>query len=88
MLVHARRISHGSIRPPDVILRCSFTRPSTTLAVIEGMGTRLGVSVILTDFDVYFLLQLLVILSQEGLGVQLIMTVVIIIIIICFKIGL
>ena len=60
------------------------------LAVIEGLGTRLGVSVILIDFDVSFLLQLLIILSQESLGVQLMMTVVIIIIIviICFKIGL
>ena len=28
-------------RPPDVILRRSFTRPSTALAVIEGLGTRL-----------------------------------------------
>ena len=80
-------ISHASIRPPDAILHRSFTRPSTALAVIEGLGTRLGVSVILIDFDVSFLLQLLVILSQEGIGIQLIMTVVIIIII-CFKIGL
>ena len=32
---------HTSKRPPDVILRRSFTRPSTTLAVIEGLGTRL-----------------------------------------------
>ena len=32
---------HTSRRPPDVILRRSFTRPSTTLAVIEGLGTRL-----------------------------------------------
>ena len=34
-------ISHASRRSPDVILRRSFTRPSTTLAVIEGLGTRL-----------------------------------------------
>ena len=34
-------ISHASVRPPDVILRRSFTRPSTALAVIEGLGTRL-----------------------------------------------
>ena len=34
-------ISHASRRPPDVILRRSFTRPSTVLAVIEGLGTRL-----------------------------------------------
>ena len=26
---------------PDVTLRRSFTRPSTVLAVIEGLGTRL-----------------------------------------------
>ena len=31
---------HASRRPPDVNLRRSFTRPSTTLAVIEGLGTR------------------------------------------------
>ena len=55
--------------------------------MIEGLGMRLGVNVILIDFDVYLLLQLLVILPQEGLGVQLMMTVVIVIII-CFKIGL
>ena len=36
---------HASKRPPDVILRRSFTRPSTTLAVIEGLGrTRLYLS--------------------------------------------
>ena len=35
-------ISHASRRPPDVILCRSFTRPSTALAVIEGLGTRLG----------------------------------------------
>ena len=34
-------ISHVSRCPPDVILRRSFTRPSTALAVIEGLGTRL-----------------------------------------------
>ena len=34
-------ISHDSRRPPDVILRRSFTKPSTVLAVIEGLGTRL-----------------------------------------------
>ena len=28
---------HASKHPPDVILRRSFTRPSTTLAVIEGL---------------------------------------------------
>ena len=33
---------HTSKRPPDVILRMSFTRPSTVLAVIEGLGTRLA----------------------------------------------
>ena len=27
---------------PDVILRRSFTRPSTVLALIEGLGTRLS----------------------------------------------
>jgi len=32
---------HTSKRPPD-ILRMSFTRPSTALAVIEGLGTRLA----------------------------------------------
>ena len=35
------RKCHASRRPPDIILRRSFTRPSTTLAVIEGLGTRL-----------------------------------------------
>ena len=33
-------ISHGSRRPPDVILRRSFTRPSTTLAVIKRPGNK------------------------------------------------
>ena len=32
---------YTSKRPPD-ILRMSFTRPSTALAVIEGLGMRLG----------------------------------------------
>ena len=35
-------ISHTSRRPTDVILRRSFTRPSTALAVIEGLGTGLN----------------------------------------------
>ena len=35
-------ISHTSRHPPDIILRRSFTRPSTVLAVIEGLGMRLG----------------------------------------------
>ena len=35
------RKCHASKRPPDVILHRSFTRPSTTLAVIEGLGQRL-----------------------------------------------
>ena len=35
------RKCHTSKRPPEVILCRSFTRPSTTLAVIEGLGTRL-----------------------------------------------
>ena len=35
---------HASRCPPDVILRRSFTRPSITLAVIEGLGTRLTYS--------------------------------------------
>ena len=30
----------STIHSPDVILRTSFTRPSTALAVIEGLGTR------------------------------------------------
>ena len=34
-------ISHASRRPPDVIICRSFTRPSTALAVIEGLETRL-----------------------------------------------
>ena len=34
-------ISHVSKCPPDVILRRSFTRPSTALAVIEGGEMRL-----------------------------------------------
>ena len=33
---------YTSKRPLDVILRMSFTRPSTALAVIDGLGTRLG----------------------------------------------
>ena len=38
------RKCHTSVRLPDVILRKSFTRPSTVtvLAVIEGLGMRLG----------------------------------------------
>ena len=34
-------ISHTSRCPPDVILRRSFVRPSTALAVIKGLGMRL-----------------------------------------------
>ena len=34
-------ISYTSKHPPHVILRRSFTRLSTVLAVIEGLGTRL-----------------------------------------------
>ena len=38
------RKCHASRRLPDVILRRSFTRPpSTALAVIEGLGTRLRI---------------------------------------------
>ena len=33
---------HASRRPPDIILCRSFTSPSTALAVIEGLGTRLA----------------------------------------------
>ena len=40
-------ISHASRRPPDVILHRSFTWPSTAVAVIEGLGTRLGNSDVL-----------------------------------------
>ena len=36
-------ISHASQRLPDVILHMSFTRHSTALAVIEGLGMRLHV---------------------------------------------
>ena len=35
------RKCHTSRCPPDVILLRSFTKPSTVLAVIEGLGTRL-----------------------------------------------
>ena len=35
------KISHASRCPPDVILHRSFTRPSTAIAVIEGLGMRL-----------------------------------------------
>ena len=35
------RKCHASQRLPDIILRRSFTRPSTVLAVIEGLGMRL-----------------------------------------------
>ena len=38
------RKCHASRRLPDVILRRSFTRPSTALAVIEGLGTRLALA--------------------------------------------
>ena len=41
VLVHARRVSHASKCSPDIILRRSFTRLSTALAVIEGLGRRL-----------------------------------------------
>ena len=49
-------INHASRRPPDVIIRRSFTRPSTALAVIEGLGTRLHsiqVSCVPTSSSVY-----------------------------------
>ena len=36
-------ISHASKHPPDFTLRRSFTRPSTALAVTEGLGTRLSI---------------------------------------------
>ena len=36
------RKCHASRCLPDVILHRSFTKPSTTLAVIEGLGTRLA----------------------------------------------
>ena len=39
-------VSHTSQCLPDVILRRSFTRPSTALAVIEGLGTRLATTVL------------------------------------------
>ena len=40
--VHALALKcHTSVCPPDVILRRSLIRPSTVLAVIEGLGTRL-----------------------------------------------
>ena len=32
---------HASKRPPDVILRKKFTRPSAALTVIESLGTKL-----------------------------------------------
>ena len=35
------QMCHASKHPPDVILRRSFTRLSTALAVIEGLRTRL-----------------------------------------------
>ena len=35
------RKCHASQGLPNVIVRRSFTRPSTTLAMIEGLGTRL-----------------------------------------------
>ena len=41
------RKCHASRRPPDVILRRSFTRPSTALGV-EGLGTRLLYNIIKT----------------------------------------
>ena len=37
-LTDAQRTSEPTIRPPDVILRRSFTRPFTALAVIEGLA--------------------------------------------------
>ena len=40
--------SHTSKHPPDVILRRSFTRPSTALAMIEGLGTRLQIAYLLS----------------------------------------
>ena len=44
------RKCHASRRLPDVILRCSFTRPSTALAVIEGLGTRLYHRIVLNGY--------------------------------------
>ena len=42
-------ISHTSRHPPDVILHRSFTRPSTALAVIEGLETRLPILLLTSD---------------------------------------
>ena len=35
------RLHTSIVCPPDIILHGSFTKPSTALAVIEGLGTRL-----------------------------------------------
>ena len=49
------RKCHASQRLPDVILCRSFIRPSTMLAVIEGLGTRLySLSVHLRDDNLYW----------------------------------
>ena len=40
---HASKHPMSTKHPPDVILHGSFTRPSTVLAVIEGLGTRLHI---------------------------------------------
>ena len=53
------RKCHTSQRLPDVTLSRSFTRPSTVLAVIEGLGTRLKqvfVFYYIASFPVQYLL--------------------------------
>ena len=48
-----RAISHASQCLPDIIPRRSFTRPSTTIAVIEGLGMRLDQSSLVPIYPVH-----------------------------------
>ena len=64
---------HATKHPPDIILHRSFTRPSTTLAVIVGLGTRLpdcamDISLILRLLRVWYVKLLLItpLFSSDG----------------------
>ena len=59
---------HASRRPPDIILRRSVTRPSTVLAVIEGLGTRLLICTFWTSTSVGVDSQALPSFGMQNLG--------------------
>ena len=83
-------ISHASQHLPDVILRRSFTRPSTTLAVIEGLGTRLpglGMRLIVSNIKygvcvcVYIGSELLAVAVATPVGIALCLLVLVLVVI-------